>query len=81
MPLKDLIAAMQVVPKNCAEIAAGLPYRDFVTVGLLVKKLNLKNKTNIKTLNNIVPDNWIYVQDTDVSVNAKIKVSQKDKKR
>ncbi|NLG04688.1 MAG: hypothetical protein GX567_12805, partial [Clostridia bacterium] len=44
------------------------PYRDFVTVGLLLRKLNLKNSTKIKTINNIVPDCWIYVQDTNVKL-------------
>ncbi|MBQ3665278.1 MAG: NAD(P)/FAD-dependent oxidoreductase [Lachnospiraceae bacterium] len=66
MPLKDLIKGMNDVPENVQRIAGGLPYRDFVTVGVLVKKLNLKNETKIKTLNNIVPDCWIYVQDTKV---------------
>jgi len=56
MPVKDLIAGMNDVPKDMARIAAGLPYRDFVTVGLLVDKLNLKNETDIPTLGNIVPD-------------------------
>lgn len=69
MPLKDLTAGMgDVVPAEIREIADGLPYRDFVTVGLLVDKLNLKNLTKIKTLNNIVPDCWIYVQDTGVKL-------------
>ncbi len=68
MPLKDLTAGMNSVPENIAAIAKGLPYRDFVTVGLLVDKLNLKNQTNIKTINNIVPDCWIYVQDVDVKL-------------
>ena len=49
-------------------IAEGLPYRDFVTVGLLVKKLNLKNQTKLQTLNNLVPDCWIYVQDVGVKL-------------
>ena len=53
---------------NVASIAAGLPYRDFVTVGLLVDKLSLKNETKIPTLGNIVPDCWIYVQDTSVKL-------------
>ncbi len=66
MPVKDLIASMNDVPKNILDIALGLPYRDFVTVGLLLKKINLKNKTTIKTLNNIIPDNWVYVQDPGV---------------
>ncbi len=68
MPLKDLVAGMNDVPNNIAAIAKGLPYRDFVTVGLLVDKLNLKNETNIKTLGNIVPDCWIYVQDVGVKL-------------
>lgn len=68
MPLKDLVAGMPNVPKNISRIAAGLPYRDFVTVGLLVNKLNLKNETRLKTLQNIVPDCWIYVQDTGVKL-------------
>lgn len=46
----------------------GLPYRDFVTVGLLLDKLNLKNETKLKTLGNIVPDCWIYVQDVGVKL-------------
>lgn len=69
MPIKDLVAGMgSAVPAAPAEIAAGLPYRDFVTVGLLVDKLDLKNETGIKTLNNIVPDCWIYVQDVGVKL-------------
>ena len=68
MPLKDLVNDMNDVPSDVEKIATGLPYRDFVTVGLLVKKLSLKNETDIKTLNNIVPDCWIYVQEPDVKL-------------
>ncbi len=70
MPVCDLIGGMKgdSVPENIAEAAKGLPYRDFVTVGLLVNKLNLVNKTGKKTLGNIVPDCWIYVQDTGVKL-------------
>ena len=69
MPVKDLVEDMgEVVPKDELAIAKGLPYRDFVTVGLLVNKLNLKNETDIKTLGNIVPDCWIYVQDVGVKL-------------
>ncbi len=70
MPLKDLIADMtgERPPQEVAEVAAGLPYRDFVTVGLLVDRLQLKNETDIPTLGNIVPDCWIYVQDTGVKL-------------
>lgn len=70
MPIKDLVAGFkgEQVPENIKNIAEGLPYRDFITVGLLVNKLNLKNKTNIKTLGDIVPDCWIYVQEPDVKL-------------
>lgn len=67
MPIKDLVKAFgTAVPTDVAKIAAELPYRDFITVGLLVDKLAIKNKTNLKTVNNIVPDTWIYVQERDV---------------
>jgi len=68
MPIKDLISNMNGVPSKIEKIATKLPYRDFITVGLLVKKLKIKNETNIKTINNIVPDCWIYIQDTSVKL-------------
>lgn len=70
MPVKDLVTGMKGddVPKNIILNAQGLPYRDFVTVGLLIKRLNLKNETDKKTLSNIVPDCWIYVQETSVKL-------------
>ena len=70
MPIKDLVQGIEgiAVPGTYKEIAMGLPYRDFITVGLLVKKLNLKNTTKIKTLGNIVPDCWIYVQEPTVKL-------------
>ena len=69
MPIKDLVDNMNSnIPKDIKNIATNLPYRSFITIGLLVKKLNLKNNTNIKTINNIVPDCWIYVQEPDVKL-------------
>ncbi|MDD3213631.1 MAG: NAD(P)/FAD-dependent oxidoreductase, partial [Eubacteriales bacterium] len=68
MPIKDLVAAMPTAPAEVQKVADGLPYRDFVTVGLLVNRLNLQNQTHLKTLGNIVPDCWIYVQDTNVKL-------------
>lgn len=66
MPVKDLVDGMNDVPAEPGRIAAGLPYRDYMTVGVLVPKLNLINKTAIKTVSNIVPDCWIYVQERKV---------------
>ena len=74
MPLKDLVNAVDAsaagAPKDMKTIANGLPYRDFVTVGLLCKRLQIRNTTNIPTLGTppIVPDCWIYVQDPGYKV-------------
>lgn len=68
MPVKDLVAGMNDVPEDAKRIAEGLPYRDYMTLGVLVPNLKLKNKTKIKTIQNIVPDNWVYVQDRRVKM-------------
>lgn len=68
MPVKDLVGGMNDVPEKVRDIAVNLPYRDFMTVGLLVDKLKIKNTTKTKTLGNIVPDCWIYVQERDVKL-------------
>ncbi len=70
MPIKDLFES--IGKDNCNEdvynIATNLPYRDFITVGLLLDKLKIKNETKTKTFNDIVPDCWIYVQERDVKL-------------
>ena len=69
MPIKDLIESISnKVEENVYKVATTLPYRDFITVGLLVDKLKIKNNTKTKTLNNIVPDCWIYVQEREVKM-------------
>ncbi|MCL2671087.1 MAG: NAD(P)/FAD-dependent oxidoreductase [Clostridiales bacterium] len=68
MPIADLVRAMGAVPPEIARIAEGLPYRDFQTVGLLLPtdKFLLRNGGKARTVGNIAPDCWIYVQDTAV---------------
>ena len=68
MPMKDLIDSMNQVPNEIKNISSHLPYRDFITIGVLIPKLNLKNETGIKTIHNNIPDNWIYIQDTTVKL-------------
>ena len=64
MPIKDLVVALgDVVPKPVREIAVGLPYRDFMMVGLLVDRLTLDSGQD-----GLVPDCWIYIQDPDVKL-------------
>lgn len=70
MPVKDLVAALdgEPLPDDVKRIAAGLPYRDFMTVGVLAKKLKLRNTTGIRTVGDIVPDTWIYIQEPEVKL-------------
>ncbi|MBU0757901.1 MAG: NAD(P)/FAD-dependent oxidoreductase [Nanoarchaeota archaeon] len=69
MPVKDLVLSFAPPPKKeVLDIAEGLMYRDFITVGVLLKRLKIKNQTKTKTIGNIIPDNWIYVQERDVKL-------------
>ena len=69
MSVKDLVGAFNVEGyEEAKKIAKELPYRDFITLGLLVKKLAIKNKSKYKTVSNIVPDCWIYVQECNVKL-------------
>ena len=69
MPVKDLVLGMgDGAPAEVRRVAEGLPYRDYITVGMLVKKLKLENKTKVKTLTGSVPDCWIYVQEREVKL-------------
>jgi protoporphyrinogen oxidase len=55
------------VPPEVQSVAQGLVYRDFITVGLLLKKLKLP-KEKVKAGNELIPDNWIYIQERDVKL-------------
>ena len=57
MPIKDFFAGLQTsIPDELRSLANQLPYRDFLTVGLLInKKLAMA-------------DNWIYIQEPDVKM-------------
>ena len=69
MPVKYLISSISSdVPENVCRVADGLLYRDFMTVGLLLEKMKIKNDTKIPSLNNFIPDNWIYIQERDVKL-------------
>jgi protoporphyrinogen oxidase len=62
MAIKDLIRAMDMpIPANVKEVSEGLIYRDFITVGLLVRKLKVTEKNK-----KLIEDNWIYIQEPDV---------------
>ena len=65
MPVRELIRGLEPSPPpNVREVAEGLIYRDFITVGLLVSRLKLKDETDRGQ--KLIRDNWIYVQEPDV---------------
>jgi len=70
MPVRDLVAALAAggtdVPTPVRETAAGLPYRDFITVGLLLSGLKVKPDADEGAA--LIRDNWIYIQEPDVLV-------------
>lgn len=70
MPIKDLVNSFTGTNPGAEiiNIATHLPYRDFMTVGVLVNKLKIKNTTQFKTINDVVPDTWIYIQERDVKL-------------
>jgi protoporphyrinogen oxidase len=60
MPIKDLVAACtDAWPAEIRDIALGLSYRDFITVGLLYPKQAIRQQLD---------DNWIYIQEPGVNV-------------
>jgi protoporphyrinogen oxidase len=64
MPIKELVNELQAaVPAHVREVSSNLQYRDFITVGLLVKKLSVKDRENPTGR---IQDNWIYIQEPDV---------------
>ncbi len=67
MPIKELMRALDSpVPANVLEVSDGLIYRDFITVGLLLKKLKISDQTPSGA--RLLADNWIYIQEPDVQV-------------
>jgi protoporphyrinogen oxidase len=68
MPIRDLVGGMNDVPTEVRNVATSLPYRDFITVGLLAKKMRPNPQSRSVNTNHMPPDNWIYIQESDVKV-------------
>jgi protoporphyrinogen oxidase len=67
MPIRDLTAMLQPDDPSVVHIADRLPYRDFMTAGLLLKRMKLNGRCRA-TANGMPPDNWIYIQEPDVKI-------------
>ncbi len=60
MPIVELIQSLaSETPPHITEIANGLPYRDFITIGLLLDRLSVGNE-------NSLTDTWMYIHDPNV---------------
>ncbi|HTI12696.1 MAG TPA: NAD(P)/FAD-dependent oxidoreductase [Puia sp.] len=69
MPVSELIAGIkQPVPPAVKEVAAGLQYRDFITVGVLLKELAAPGKRIGEFQPLSLKDTWIYIQEKEVKV-------------
>ena len=67
MPLSELSESLTPdAPQSILEIARSLPYRDFMTVGLLVDRMTLAPGRCGVNERGMPPDNWIYIQDPHV---------------
>jgi protoporphyrinogen oxidase len=67
MPVNELIKGFTpAAPQDVSEVAEGLQFRDFITVGLLLKKLTVKDGQFNE--HGLIKDNWIYMQDRSVKV-------------
>jgi len=66
MPVNELIRLFSpAVPPDVQKVAEGLQYRDFITVGILVRKLKI---TDQSVGNGLIKDNWIYIQEPEVKL-------------
>ncbi|MGV3540084.1 MAG: NAD(P)/FAD-dependent oxidoreductase [Rufibacter sp.] len=62
MPVRSLVRALgEAVPAEVKAVAEQLPYRNFISVGLLLNKLAIETDNN-----QLIQDNWIYIQEPDV---------------
>jgi protoporphyrinogen oxidase len=69
MPVRDLIALLRPEEPHISRIAEELPYRDFMTAGLLLRRMNsTAGRRDRRSPNGMPPDNWIYIQEPDVRI-------------
>lgn len=62
MPISELIEEMTpAAPADITRVAHDLPYRDFITVGVLVNKFKIGEDGK-------VPDTWIYIHEPSVLI-------------
>ena len=65
MPVQQLIEHLAPEAEELRDIARGLPYRDFMTAGLVVRRMS-GDKSGTGARPGHPADNWIYIQEPDV---------------
>jgi protoporphyrinogen oxidase len=66
-PVRELVSMLNPADGDVARIAQGLPYRDFMTAGLLLRKMTpTAGRQHPSSENGMPPDNWIYIQEPEV---------------
>ncbi len=69
IPVSELMLRLQPADPELLRIAGGLPYRDFMTAGILLRRMTVRREGVRPTPGNgMPPDNWIYIQEPDVKV-------------
>jgi protoporphyrinogen oxidase len=69
LPVCDLAVFLNAEDSPVTRIARALPYRDFMTAGLLLRRMTVTGKGSHAPLaNGMPPDNWIYIQEPDVKI-------------
>ena len=67
--IRDLVAHLDPpAPPAVREVSDGLIYRDFITVGVLLKRLELGGGASGRDIAEKMPDNWIYIQEPGVKL-------------
>ncbi len=66
LPVSELASMLKPEDAEVARIASALPYRDFMTAGLLVRRMLPTGRG--ASAQNMPPDNWIYIQEPDVKL-------------
>jgi protoporphyrinogen oxidase len=79
LPVRELTSMLEPDDGEVARIAELLPYRDFMTAGLLVRRMTAGGQTLRPAVasasfgatpvpDGMPPDNWIYIQEPDVKI-------------
>jgi len=69
IPVRELAAYLGPRDAEVSRIASELPYRDFMTAGLLLRRMRSPGGRPCQGAGNgMPPDNWIYIQEPDVRI-------------